>query len=202
MSAGVGDPPDPADKPRLREDILARRDALASEWRAEADRVITDRLLDCVRERGANHLMAYSSFRSEWPSREFNAQVLAAGCTLYLPRVDRQTKRLAIHRVDDLDRLRPGIWQIPEPDPATCAVVTDLNVLDLILVPGIAFDARGGRLGYGGGFYDKLLVDATRAFRLVGAYGFQVVAAVPMEAHDQRVDRIVTEAGVWSVSRG
>lgn len=201
MSAGVGDPPDPADKPRLREDILARRDALASDWRAEADRVITDRLLACARERGANHLMAYSSFRSEWPSREFNAQVLAAGCTLYLPRVDRQAKRLAIHRVDDLDRLRPGIWQIPEPDPATCPVVTDLSVLDLILVPGVAFDARGGRLGYGGGFYDKLLVDATRAFRLVGAYGFQVVAAVPMEAHDQRVDRIVTEAGVWSVSR-
>ncbi len=201
MSAGVGNPPDPAGKPRLREDILARRDGLAPEWRAEADRVITDRLLACVRERGANHLMAYSSFRSEWPSREFNAQVLVAGCTLYLPRVDRRTKRLAIHRVDDLDRLQPGIWQIPEPDPETCPVLTDLSVLDLILVPGVAFDGQGGRLGYGGGFYDKLLADATRAFRLAGAYGFQVVPAVPMEAHDQRVDRIVTEAGVWSVSR-
>lgn len=202
MSAGTGNPPDPADKPRLREAILAQRDALAPDWRADADRAITDRLLACVRERGATHVMAYSSFRSEWPSRAFNARVLAAGCTLYLPRVDRQTKRLAIHRVDDLDRLRPGVWQIPEPDPATCPVVTDLGVLDLILVPGVAFDRQGGRLGYGGGFYDKLLVDATRAYRLVGAYGFQVVPAVPMEAHDQRVDYLVTEAGVWSVSRG
>lgn len=200
MSAGDGHAPVLAEKARLRAEMLARRDALAPEWRERADSTITDRLVARVRDRGARHVLAYSSFRSEWPSREFNRQVLASGCTLYLPRVDRSTRRLAIHRVDDLDRLRPGIWQIPEPDPETCPVVTGLDVLELVLVPGLAFDTQGGRLGYGGGFYDKLLGDAAHAHRLVAAYGFQVLPAVPMEVHDQRVHEIVTESGVWSLS--
>lgn len=198
MSSGGGS----TEKSRLRAAILARRDALAPEWRARADGVITDRLTAIADARDARHVLSYSSFGSEWRTRPFNDWVLRVGHALYLPRIDRQSRRLVIHRVDDLDGLRPGVWQIPEPDPSICPVVSDPGVIDLALIPGLAFDASGGRLGYGGGFYDRLLVQVPQAFRIAAAYDFQIVPAVPMESHDQRVSCIVTESQVSSVSAG
>ncbi len=89
----------------------------------------------------------------------------------------------------------PGYRHIPEP-LEHCAVVAGAEV-DWVLVPGVAFDIAGRRLGYGGGYYDRLLpllpADATR---IAGAYEIQIVAAVPFGPHDLTVDAIVTETRV------
>jgi 5-formyltetrahydrofolate cyclo-ligase len=108
----------------------------------------------------------------------------------------RARRHLVLHQVGDIDRdTRPGRWGIREPDPARCPAIDPLEV-DLVLLPGVAFDRRGGRLGYGAGFYDRLLTRLrTDCVRVAGAFSLQVVAEVPLEPHDQRFQCLVTEAG-------
>ena len=108
-----------------------------------------------------------------------------------MPRVDKETQQLQLHRVHQLDELVAGGWDIREPH-ADAKIVTP-NELDFILVPGVAFDRAGFRIGYGKGFYDKLLFAVSPAStRLSAAFDCQIVDAVPNEAHDQRVDIIIT----------
>jgi 5-formyltetrahydrofolate cyclo-ligase len=112
--------------------------------------------------------------------------------------VDRAARALALHRVDDpAGQLRPGMWGIPEPDPARAPTVAPAEV-EFVLVPGVAFDPRGGRLGYGGGYYDRLLTAvATDTPRVAAAFEVQMVDEVPMAPGDQRVDRVITEVRAY-----
>lgn len=131
---------------------------------------------------------------AEFETAAFVRRVLADGKTLVLPRVNREAKRLNLFVVGDLDRdLAPGVWEIREPVPDRCAAAVERDI-EFALVPGLAFDERGGRLGYGGGFYDRLLA-GLQAVRVTAAFSVQVVEAVPMSEHDQYVDLIVTEDG-------
>ena len=92
-------------------------------------------------------------------------------------------------------RFEAGHRGLPEPSP-NCERVPAASV-DWVLVPGIAFDPSGGRLGYGGGYYDRLLpVLPARAARVAGAFSAQIVDAVPSAPHDITMDTVVTEAGV------
>ena len=121
---------------------------------------------------------------------------LAADKLTVLPRVDPKAKMLRLHRIVDLGRdVGPGHLGIPEPH-ASCPEV-GRDEIDWVLVPGVAFDATGQRLGYGGGFYDRLLPVLRRAVqRVAGAFEMQVVEAVPLAPHDCGVDAIVTETRV------
>ena len=96
---------------------------------------------------------------------------------------------------EDLARIVAGYRGLPEPD-ARCERVAASSI-DWVLVPGIAFDRSGGRLGYGGGYYDRLLPALpARAARVAGAFSAQIVDAVPSAPHDITMDTVVTEAGV------
>jgi 5-formyltetrahydrofolate cyclo-ligase len=98
----------------------------------------------------------------------------------------------------DLD-VELGTWQIREPKPDRCAPVGS-DVIDFVLVPGVAFDVRGGRLGYGGGFYDKLYDKllagpwSTRPWLVAGAFEVQIVEEMPLDTHDVVMDVIITES--------
>jgi len=183
-----------ADKAAMRAAVIAARDRLDAPRRAQAGDAITTALLRLPAQASARTVLSYASFGSEFDTRAFNEHVLASGRSLLLPRVDRTIRRLRLYAVASLaDDLIPGVWGILEPDPARCREAS-IDEADFILVPGVAFDVGGGRLGYGGGFYDRLLPlakpDATRA---AGAFSLQVVAAVPVEAHDCRIGTLVTE---------
>ena len=102
--------------------------------------------------RRSNMIMAYASFGSELQTDEFLSHVLDQGKILLLPRVNRQKELLEVYWVQDpVQDLQVGTWGIREPRPDRCARV-EPDVIDFVLVPGLAFDKRGGRLGYGGGF--------------------------------------------------
>ena len=104
-----------------------------------------------------------------------------------LPRVDGND--LVLHWVAGPDDLVKGCFGILEPPAST--PVADPNKLDLILVPGVAFDRQGGRLGRGRGYYDRLLA-GTSAFKVGVCFDWQIVPEVPREAHDIRMDAVVT----------
>jgi 5-formyltetrahydrofolate cyclo-ligase len=184
----------------LRARVLSARDALSTAVRAQASAAITAELLRSGALAGARSVLAYSSFGSELDTRDFLGRVIAMGRQLVLPRVDRTARRLRLHAVGDLDRdLAAGTWGIREPDPARCREVT-LSDVDFVLVPGVAFDVRGGRLGYGGGFYDRLLADAAPMLPCVAAaFALQVVDAVPTEGHDRSMSALVTEHGTIAI---
>lgn len=141
--------------------------------------------------------MAYCSFGSELDTSFILAEVYARAKTLVLPRIDRERDTLDLFAVSDLrSDLVANAWRIREPRAAAWARV-DPAALDFILVPGVAFDARCGRLGYGKAYYDRLLHACVRAggmpITVAGTFEVQMVDSVPMEAHDVRVGSVVTE---------
>jgi len=111
------------------------------------------------------------------------------GKTVTLPQTDPATGGYAASIVRNQGEMRPGRFGVPEP-AAGCPVIL-LNQLDLVLVPGVAFDLLGGRLGRGKGFYDRLLAQV-RGHKCGVAYDLQIVSSVPVEPHDIRVDSILT----------
>lgn len=148
--------------------------------------------------RAAGTVLAYCGFGDEPDTVSgFIGSVLAEGRRLVLPRVDRERGTLVLHEVCDPDsELVAGVWGIQEPEPGLPEV--PLSDVDFVLMPGVAFDRRGGRLGYGGGYYDRLLGgSAPRPPLVAAAFEAQVVGSVPTEHHDIRFDVLVTEAGVW-----
>jgi len=190
-----------ARKAALRKYILASRDALAQHARQAASRAITEKLLASPAYRAARVVMAYMSFGSEFDSAALLADVRAAGKQLALPRVDRARREIEVCLVGDPERdLKPGVWGIREPDPGVCAAA-DLAAIDFVLVPGVAFDARCERLGYGGGFYDRLLARLPgRPARIAAAFDVQIVASLPTGPGDRRVGAVLTESAEYRAS--
>jgi len=181
-------------KAAIRRRVLAARDALDRDTRIRLSAAIFAKIADLDAFRRAATVAAYSSFGSEPVTAPFLETVLALDKALVLPRIRRETRRLDLHRVRDLDsELEPGVWGIREPNPATCPPVP-LRAIDFLLVPGVAFDIRGGRMGYGGGYYDRLMAECDHGPALIAAaFEVQIVAEVPMGPGDRRVDRVITE---------
>lgn len=193
-------PTDPvaAAKAALRLQILARRDGLAPALRDTLSARITRRLLALDSYRAARSVLAYMSIGSEFATRAFVEHTLAQGKTLLLPRVVRGSPLLSLHVVNDLARdLQPGVWGIPQPRPE-CTEVTQPFDFEWILVPGLAFTPEGARLGYGAGYYDRLIAACSQKPRLVAAaFTAQIVDTMPCTAYDQKVDWIVTEDAIY-----
>lgn len=183
-------------KQAMRTAIAAARDALDPAWRAQASVSLVRRIAALPTFVDAGNVLLTAPFRSEWDASPLIALALAARKVVALPRVEQSSRMLEIRRVVDPARdIVAGHRGLPEPD-TRCERVPAASI-DWVLVPGIAFDPMGGRLGYGGGYYDRLLpVLPARAARVAGAFSAQIVDAVPSAPHDITMDTVVTEAGV------
>lgn len=175
---------------------LARRDALAPAARHAASEAIAAGIAALASWREARVVMLTLPFGSEWDTRPLFDAAISAGKRVVLPRVNRQTRMLDLLGVDDPVRdVESGFRGIPEPR-RTCPPVAP-DTVRWVLVPGVAFDVEGARLGYGGGFYDRLLpLLPPDTQRIAGAFDLQVIERVPIAGHDVRVHRIVTETRV------
>ena len=180
-------------KKALRASVIARRDALDAETRNRDSRIITAKLLALPQYRAAGVVCAYASFGSEFDTAAFCSDVIAAGKRLLLPRINRAERMLELGEVKNLGGdLVAGVWGIREP-AERCPVVPP-SAVEFLLVPGVAFTAPGERLGYGGGFYDRLLAGLNaKTPRVAAAFVLQVVDTIPTGPNDQRVHLIVTE---------
>lgn len=181
------------EKRMLRERVLAAREALDPQWRAQASQAIAARIVATHAFARARVALVTLPFRSEWDATLVVSRALADGKIVAAPRVDAAQRMLRAYRIEDLRTgIEPGYRGIPEPR-ASCDEVA-LDRVDWVLVPGVAFDAHGARLGYGGGYYDRLLpLVSPDAPRVAGAFEMQVVDAVPTAPHDARVDCVLTE---------
>jgi 5-formyltetrahydrofolate cyclo-ligase len=134
----------------------------------------------------------YSSFRGEIDTAPLVARLRARGVRVAYPRVVPDERRLEFHLVANESQLVRGTLGIPEP-PVDLPLVDPADI-GIFVVPGLAFDESGGRLGWGRGHYDNTLAAAPWALRVGYTHSFQVVSSVPAGAGDERMDWLVTES--------
>jgi len=115
------------------------------------------------------------------------------GKKVFLPKTWLKDKTLSFHQIFSFSDLKPGPFGLLEPSSENPKL--DPKDFEIIFVPGIAFDLKKGRIGYGEGFYDKILKNIP-AFKIGVAFSFQIFEELPLEKHDQRVDLIITENGI------
>ena len=174
-------------KQQLRLELLALRKEIAPGQRQIWDSAIQQAVcaLDWFQQAGA--ILGYYPIGSEPDLRPVLREALRLGKTVALPRCNPGTKEMAFHRVGSLEGLAPGAHGIPEPDAGAETVSGDL-----CLVPGIAFDLAGYRLGYGGGYYDRFL-PRFGGHSLGVCYDALLCGALPHEPHDIAVGSVMTE---------
>jgi 5-formyltetrahydrofolate cyclo-ligase len=183
-----------ARKTELRKQVLAARETLAPAAHAVASERALKRVAALEAFRSARCVMAYLSFGSELDTSRFVRDTLAGGIRLALPRINADTGEIDPFAVTDPARdTVAGKWGLREPDPARCAAVA-LADIDFVLLPGVAFTVNGKRLGYGRGYYDRLIARfPARPVLVAAAFELQIVPDVPTGPADQRADLVVTE---------
>ena len=189
------------DKQCLRQEARARRKQLAGAL-PDFARSIAARHADDFDGLGFGSdavVAGYWPLREEADPRPLMQTLAAKGHPLVLPRILRRTAPLEFRRWIEGDPLRPNAFEIAEP-LATAEIMTP----SILLVPMLAFDAAGCRLGYGGGYYDRTLARLRAAGKIVAvgiAYSGQEVAGVPRREHDEPLDAVLTENGMRNFAR-
>ncbi len=180
-------------KKGIREMILKKRDGIRPDERKKKEAAIQKRLLALVDFRKAKNILFYASFRSEVNTISCIQHAIKLKKKISFPLIDSKKREIRLYRVRDLSELVSGYMGIPEPG-ITRGRTMSLKDIDVIIIPGAGFDVRGNRLGYGYGYYDKLLKKSKKHIVTVAlAFERQIVPKVPDESHDVRIDKIVTE---------
>jgi 5-formyltetrahydrofolate cyclo-ligase len=188
------------DKASLRGEILAKRMGVPKETRELWDRHILDRLLLLEAVKQADTILLYLSFRAEVGTDGIFHWGFQEGKRMAAPVTSVASRTLWPVEIRSLKEVTTGAYGIREPLWREERVIP-VEEIDLVLLPGVAFDRHGGRLGYGGGYYDRFLPRLRPDAVKIGlAYDLQVVGRVPLEPHDVRLDAVVTESGVYTSS--
>ena len=175
----------------LRSLILAKRKAIPAVRRRAKSKKILARLLKDPSFCEAEHIAFYCGIASEVATRPFLSAILKSK-KVYLPRTAPGRKLMTLRRVRSLSKdLVKGPYGIME--PRLSCVARPACRMDLIIVPGVAFDRCGGRLGRGAGYYDRLLKKARKVVTMGLCFREQLVRKVPMSRLDMCVDRVIAD---------
>jgi 5,10-methenyltetrahydrofolate synthetase len=198
------------EKRELRIAMKRRREAIDPAQRTGWSQAACGHIAHLLTDVGAKSVMVYIGLRSELDTAAFIEHCWQNGIAVSAPRCEADGITMTPYRIRSWDELMPGAFGIREPNPAQAVKCEVTYVPDAVIVPGLAFDRLGGRLGYGAGFYDRYydrlrrLVPSEKEMPLWAGCCFeaQIVSAVPMDRHDARMDAIVTEQHVyWSGRR-
>lgn len=181
-------------KKEIREKYRKIRKGLPLDVRRKADISIAQRLLEEPVYLRARFIYCYASVNDETGTERIIEESLLRGKKVALPRV-RGKRRMEFCFIKSLADLRPGFMGIKEPGP-WCRKAPVPSEHTLFLMPGIAFDSSGGRVGYGGGYYDAYLQGNTLCTKAALAYSVQIAPAIPLCPEDIKTDMIVTEEGL------
>ncbi len=184
------------DKKTLRREYENRRQSLTATQRLEAGAKLLTNVQGLPEVQAAKRLASFVSFRSEIATEALHQWLLDNGKKLALPKVFLDKRLMVFYWVDDLSTLVKGPYGIYEPDETRHPVASP-EQFDVIFSPGLAFDQHGYRLGYGGGYYDKLFsTEGVDAARIGLAFAIQLTDRLVVEAYDQPLNLVVTEEGV------
>lgn len=183
-----------SEKSKIRGDMSRKRNALTREEAESKSAAIAANLMKTAEYKAARAVMFYAAKGNEVQTEEMIKTVLKEGKTVLLPITNLEKKEIEAAVINDYDNdLKKGAFGIMEPNGKS---EVNEKLIDAVVVPGVAFDIEGHRLGYGHGFYDKLLHRLANAAKIGLAYDFQIVNKLPRESHDERMDIIVTESSL------
>ena len=192
----AGSAPQGGEKAQIRKDCRRKRRELAEEQVRTAGHEAAAHLFASPIFRKTDAILAYIDTQNELPTGEILAAAFREGKTIAVPRVAGET--MDFYVISSTEDLEPGSFGILEPK-ASCPPYAGGPAL--MLVPGVAYDYGGHRIGYGGGFYDRYLAEHPEHETLGLAYGFQVYPLLPAEETDQSVGDVLTEAGFLGLNR-
>ncbi|MEW6068450.1 MAG: 5-formyltetrahydrofolate cyclo-ligase [Nitrospirota bacterium] len=180
-------------KTGIRKEILKKRNEILPDIKSEKDALIKQWLFNLPEVAEAKVILFYASFRSEVDTADMIKESFRIGKRIVLPKVDRENHRLTLYEIKDIKELSTGYMGIPEPFLSEERLMT-IDDVDIVIIPGAAFDYSGNRLGYGEGYYDILLSERKEKMPIVAlAYEEQLVDSIPSESHDIKVNIIVTD---------
>lgn len=184
------------EKKALRKETLTKRKNLDTAEKENMDEKILDRFFESKYYKEAKKIFIYISYDSEIDTIKIIDKAFKDGKKIYVPRTEFESRLMDAVEITSFDNLIKSSYGILEPSINTPYI--NPNELDLIVVPGVAFDRKGGRMGYGAGFYDRYFKkinknNIERITKIALAYDFQVLEEVPMSAQDVPVDYIITE---------
>lgn len=184
------------EKRSTREKALALRGALPEEERIIKSQKIRESSLGVMEFRQAQTVMLYLNFRDEVETTLLAEKILEMGKRLVLPRCAPRGILIPAQITNLQTDLESGTWGIREPKKEHLIEVDPVEI-DLVFMPGAAFDMQGNRLGYGGGYYDRFLERLRKSTpKIALAFSCQVLPSIPVEPFDKKVDMLITEKGL------
>ncbi|GAU78009.1 5-formyltetrahydrofolate cyclo-ligase [Fusibacter sp. 3D3] len=184
------------DKKQIRQKMLKARSSLSEQERTTYSDLIMSYLVHSEIFTKASQVASFLDFRDEVCMSPINDYILKTQKSLCLPYIDMKNKIMTFHAVNAISDLKLSPYGILEPDPKRHTQI-DLKSIDLVLTPGVAFDMKGFRLGYGGGFYDRFFEKISPDVPRIGvAFSLQQLDVIPVESHDLPLTALITEKGI------
>ncbi len=187
------------EKSRLRADLKQFRQSMPIETKSALDRKIQNRLMNLWAFREAQTILCYVSTPAEIDTIHLIASVLESGRTVAVPRCEDGASRMSFYVIRSLFELSPGHFNVLEPDGG-CALVTGDQKSALCIVPALAFDREGFRLGYGKGYYDRFL-NQYQGMTAGMCYTQCLYDALPHGKYDRTVQILVTEKEIVTIPK-
>lgn len=183
-----------AAKEQIRKEMAKAINGLTERQRTERTRAIESRLFDFANFLEARIALLYVDTDCEVRTKSILRRAYDFNKIVVLPCFDAERHKVSILKVDSLDKdLRTGARGVLEPNPERCKPVP-LNKVDIAIIPGQAFDEKGGRVGSGRGYYDRFIPELPATTRKVAlAFEEQILPLIPTESHDRHVDIIITD---------
>lgn len=178
-------------KKDIRNYIYNLREEMKIEDKEIWDREIYNKLIAHKAYENAKTIFIYVSFKGEVDTHSIINKALSTGKKVCIPMVNKNKKIMEAYYINSMNDLHEGYFGIMEPKEG-CKKAENENI-DLIISPGVAFDIEGGRIGYGGGFYDKFIASLKENKPIIAlAYKFQILDKIILEDRDKRVDEVIS----------
>jgi 5-formyltetrahydrofolate cyclo-ligase len=176
----------------VRKKMLSRRNNHLKSHIFQKSTQIKNRLFKMQEFKQARTILFYISFKNEVFTHDMIKESITLGKRIIVPITDKKNNRLILSELQNWDHLKPGSYGILEP---TNEYVHEMpiNTINIIIIPGIAFDEFGNRIGHGMGYYDRLLIYSKNSIHIGLAFEFQLLNKLPVDDYDMGVDAIITE---------
>lgn len=185
-------------KRQLRSEIESLKSSLSLEKRREYDKNIYETVMKSQFYKNSSIIFIFVSYNNEVDTHSIIKKAIEDGKIICVPKIISKKDGMKAVRIGDFNDLYPGAYGILEPLDFSNTI--EPSNIDTIFLPGVAFDLSGGRVGYGGGFYDRFLKNAAdNTNKIALSYSFQLMDSVPMEKEDERIDGIITEKGIHTI---
>lgn len=181
-------------KQEIRDEMIRKNSEMPQGETDARGKAIEERLFEFANYLESRIVLLYTPTQAEVDTMEIIRRSFMYNKIIVLPFFEAESRKARLYKVDDLDKdLAPGVRGNLEPNPKRCKAVP-LDCLDIAIIPGLAMDEKGGRIGIGKGCYDRLIPDLPITTRKVGLiFESQMVPAIPIESHDKHVDIVITE---------